>query len=157
MKRNISLADRLEKWQVIYSRWGKGTPPVVPNRAHANLRLRKKLVFFDNSGNRHFAVCYPVLHTNYPTLALHSDAFGQRDLRGQSQGEGNGGALGYGGVQVKTNASRTYVADLSCLGFRGVLPLADGNRYAKREAPCSPLLLGFCHLILQKRESSTCP
>jgi hypothetical protein len=59
-------------------------------RAHAELRLRKKLVFFDNSGNGHFAVRYPVLHTNDPTLALHSDAFGQRDLRGQSQGEGNG-------------------------------------------------------------------
>jgi hypothetical protein len=72
-----------------YSRWGmataRGSEP-----GHANLRLREKLVFFDNSGNGHFAVRYPVLHANYPTLAQHSDAFGQRDLRWQSQGEGNG-------------------------------------------------------------------
>src|SRR5947209_8052675 len=44
------------------TRGGEWQPPVVPNRTQADLRLRKKLVFFDNSGNGHFALRYPVLH-----------------------------------------------------------------------------------------------
>jgi hypothetical protein len=75
--------------------------------------LRKEFVLFNDRGHGHFALAGSVLDPHYAPFALHADAFRQRDLGREGQSEADGRTTFDGRIEVKTNAARAYVADLS--------------------------------------------
>src|SRR5208282_3535099 len=112
--------------------------------------LGKKLVFFNDSGDGHFAFVVAIFHPHDSPFTLHADTFRKRDFGWEGQGEADGRATLDRRVEIKGNASRTDVADLSRLGVVRILTARNGNRDPKRKTTCSPFfLLGFCHALLQ--------
>jgi hypothetical protein len=81
--------------------------------AESGSALRKEFVFFNDRGHGHFALAASVFDPHYAPFALHADTFRERDLGREGESEANGRTTFDGRVEVKTNAARAHIADLS--------------------------------------------
>lgn len=137
------------------------------------LRVGEKLVFVDDRGNGHLGRGGSTFDSNHAALAADADAFGERDLGRQSQGEVNGGASLDGGIDVEADSTGANVASLRVV-LRIVLAVTDAHGQAERESASGSLvcilvvvevvvvvfvvivlffvasLLGFCHRASHK-------
>src|SRR5579863_7015629 len=73
------------------------------------LYLWEEFVLFNDCGHSDFSLRSLVLYPYHFAAAAHSDAFGQRNLRWQSQREINARAGSDGRIHEETHAPRAYV------------------------------------------------
>src|SRR5579864_1671073 len=109
-------------------------------------RLGQKLVFVNHGGNCNPTLGIAVLYSHDLTFAPHSDAFGQRDFRGESEGKFNSCTGGNRRVHEEADAAGANVPGLRGLFPHTILGVANRHGQPQREAAGCPLiLLGLSH------------
>jgi len=111
--------------------------------------FRKKFVFFYHRSHGHFPYISRAVYPYHSAFALYADAFCKGNFGRQRQRETDWRPLLDRRIQIKTNATSAYVADLCGFTMVRALTATHGNRDPKREASCGPFLLGFSHALLQ--------